>query len=196
MHIGRVGSVAITVSISIERYYCVCHKKTNNCVSYALLPTSIAFSIIFNIPKFFELMPCLEGTKQDNQNKSYEGFSNHLNNTTMDIGEEYLLQSTNESQLCDPNGIQATPLRNDFLYIIFYTVLSKLFLVEIIPWITVISLNYYTWKQVKQFNTARERTLGCSNARGKLNKTSIDIISYTSKLKKSLLQHSMHSTLF
>ena len=87
------------------------------------------------------------------------------------MGEDYQLQSTNESQLCDPNGIQATPLRQNFWYTVIYIVLSKLILVEIIPWITVIALNYCTWKRVKQFNTARERTLGCNNARGKLNKS-------------------------
>ena len=174
MHIGKVGSVAITVSISIERYCCVCRKKTSNFGSYALLPTSIAFSILFNIPKFFELIPCLEERKQDSQNKTYEGISNHENNTPMDledIGENYLLQSTNESQLCDPNGIQATPLRQNFWYTVFYIVLSKLILVEIIPWITVIALNYCTWKRVKQFNTTRERTLGCNNGRGKVHKS-------------------------
>jgi hypothetical protein len=151
-----------------------------------LLPTSIAFSIIFNIPKFFELIPCLEEEKQHNQNKTYQGFSNHVNITPMVLEEyekwmkeQYLLHSTiNESQVCDPNGIQATPLRSNFWYIVLYTVLSKLFFIEIIPWITVIVLNYCTWKRVKQFNTARERTLGCSNARGKLYKSLFDFVSY------------------
>ena len=131
-----------------------------------MLPTSIVFSILYNIPKFFELIPCFDGGKQGSQNKTYGSIYSRGNSSLM--VSSMMEGINNESQLCDPNGIQATPLRRNFWYIIFYTVISKLLLVEIIPWVIVIGLNYCTWKRVKEFNTVRERTLGCNNARGKL----------------------------
>ena len=69
--------------------------------------------------------------------------------------------------VCDPNGIKATPLRKNSWYIIFYTVLSKLLFVELIPWITVIVLNYCTWRRLKKFHAVRERAFG-SNVQRKL----------------------------
>ena len=170
VHIGRVGSVLITVSISIERYCCVCHKQTSNFGSYFLLPISILFSLLYNIPKFFELIPCAE----ENETQIIQGRNEALElskssyNISFDnyekIDNYYSLNHTLES-FCDPKGIQATPLRKNSWYIIFYTVLSKLLFVELIPWVTVIVLNYCTWRQLKEFHAARERAFG-SNVQG------------------------------
>ena len=129
------------------------------------------FSLLYNIPKFFELIPCVEGENefQDVQpnNKTEVALHSSGNNSLLpyqEIDDYYPLNITYES-VCDPNGIQATPLRKNSWYIIFYTVLSKLLLVELVPWITVIVLNYYTWKRLKEFHAVRERTFG-SNIQG------------------------------
>ena len=162
----------ITVSISIERYCSVCHKQTSNFGSYFLLPISILFSLLYNIPKFFELIPCTEENETQLIPGRNEAFisSNNSYNISLDkyenIDNYHSLNHTNES-FCDPNGMQATPLRKNSWYIIFYTVLSKLIFVELIPWITVIVLNYCTWRQLKKFHAARERAFG-SNVHGKV----------------------------
>ena len=172
VHIGRVGSVLITVSISIERYCSVCHKQTSNFGSYFLLPISILFSLLYNIPKFFELIPCAEENETQSNQATNETLQSSKSsyNISLDkyenIDNYYTLNHTIES-FCDPNGIKATPLRKNSWYIIFYTVLSKLLFVELIPWITVIVLNYCTWRQLKEFHAARERTFG-SNVHGKV----------------------------
>ena len=54
-HIGRVGSVALTLSISIERYCSVCHSTCTFRAKSLLIILPVAFAIIYNVPKFFEL---------------------------------------------------------------------------------------------------------------------------------------------
>ena len=53
-HIGRVGSVFVTVSVTIERYFAIVHPlKHFRGKKYLLLIPSLA-TVIYNIPKFFE----------------------------------------------------------------------------------------------------------------------------------------------
>ncbi|GMT15796.1 hypothetical protein PFISCL1PPCAC_7093, partial [Pristionchus fissidentatus] len=59
-HISQTGSVYITVTVSIERYFAVCHPRINKryCspggAAQSILAVT-AFAILFNITKFFEL---------------------------------------------------------------------------------------------------------------------------------------------
>ena len=178
-----MGSVAITVSISIERYCCICHKHSSNFGTYLLLPISILFSLLYNIPKFFELIPCVGEVEPQLLQEINETFDvirdirdfgkdavHNSENGSLSAYQEfddyYSLNTTFET-VCDPNGIKATPLRKNSWYIIFYTVLSKLLFVELIPWITVIVLNYCTWRRLKKFHAVRERAFG-SNVQRKL----------------------------
>ena len=57
-HIGRVGSVAVTVSISVERYLNCCHPNESFKYKSFLLPVPIIFTFLFNIPKFLEISAC------------------------------------------------------------------------------------------------------------------------------------------
>ena len=57
-HIGRVGSVAVTVSISVERYLNCCHPNDKFMFKSLLLPAPIIFAILYNVPKFFEISSC------------------------------------------------------------------------------------------------------------------------------------------
>jgi hypothetical protein len=53
-HIGRVGSVFVTVSVTIERYFAIVHPlKHFRGKRYLLLIPSL-LAILYNIPKFFE----------------------------------------------------------------------------------------------------------------------------------------------
>ena len=57
-YIGRVGSVAVTVSISVERYINCCFSNHDFAFKSLLVPFPIIFSLVYNVPKFFELTPC------------------------------------------------------------------------------------------------------------------------------------------
>ena len=54
-HIGRVGSVFVTVSVTIERYYSVCRPTSEFRFKWLLIPLPIICAFMYNIPKFFEL---------------------------------------------------------------------------------------------------------------------------------------------
>ena len=60
---------------------------------------------------------------------------------------------------CDLDGMRATPLRQNEWYIIFYVVVSKVVLVEVVPWLTVIALNIWTWRKMVLFQRKREAML-------------------------------------
>jgi hypothetical protein len=54
-HIGRVGSVFITVSVTIERYFAIVHPLKHFSGKRFLLVIPILSSVLYNIPKFYEL---------------------------------------------------------------------------------------------------------------------------------------------
>ena len=157
VNIGRVGSVGVTVSITIERYLSICHPNNGYAGKSLLLPLPIAFAILYNIPKFFELLAC-EDEYMKGQNSNETHLANSAENHTVNNVIETHYNSSRVQQ-CTPEGLQATPMRQNPWYIIFYSVLSKLLLVEIIPWITVIVLNYFIWKKIREFHAKRELIL-------------------------------------
>ena len=55
IHIGRVGSVWCILAVTIDRYINVCLRTCQCKAKSLLLPFTVVFSIIYNIPKFFEL---------------------------------------------------------------------------------------------------------------------------------------------
>ena len=61
-HIGRVGSVFITVSVTIERYLAIVHPLQHFRGKKYLLYIPTIMTVIYNIPKFFEFETkvCLE----------------------------------------------------------------------------------------------------------------------------------------
>ncbi|CAB4054859.1 unnamed protein product [Lepeophtheirus salmonis] len=55
VHIWRVGSTAITVSITIERYFAIVRPLKRFTYQRLLLVGSLLFAAIYNIPRFFEV---------------------------------------------------------------------------------------------------------------------------------------------
>ena len=53
-----MGSVFVTTSLSLERYLSVQKPNTNYSFKKFLLPLSIAFALVYNLPKFFEFSSC------------------------------------------------------------------------------------------------------------------------------------------
>ena len=54
-NIARVGSVFVTMSVTIERYFAIVHPLRVFKLKRYLLPTPIVATFLYNIPKFLEL---------------------------------------------------------------------------------------------------------------------------------------------
>ena len=75
-HVGRVGSVFLTVSISIERYLNCKYPNEKSVMKRLLVPIPTIFALLYNIPKFFELTSCIE---QPHISKNLTDKTNTLN---------------------------------------------------------------------------------------------------------------------
>ena len=162
----------------------VCHPtKTFSC-KRLLFPLPIAFALIYNVPKFFEIVKCtklemcftmlrdlssIEEKQAVVKNESELQIitnctlmTNTNNNVTLDRTLGDLVAN------CDIYGNRVTSLRNNRWYIILYVFLSELILVEVVPWVTVIILNVSIWKGIRSFRKRRQ-SLGnkLNNAKGK-----------------------------
>ena len=179
-YVGRVGSSVVTVSLSIERYLAV-RQCTSEISNKLIFWVPIIFSVFYNIPKFFELSTCtapvrsiLQGFSNDTKlNFTYE----IKNNMSIPVELEddstglFYADSTHErngsaannsldsetmiTQNCDMDGMRATILRQNRFYVIFYVVISKVVLVEVIPWLAVITMNILTWRKMSLFQKRR-----------------------------------------
>ena len=188
IHVGRVGSTAVTVSLSIERYLAI-SQRDSDISSKFLFWTPIISSVLYNIPKFFELETCevswqsiiqyyLNATKLNSTDvpKNYNSYNEMLQDNSIEILHPNLTHeikdilrndyADNETQIishCDNDGMRTTSLRQNRFYIMFYVVISKVVLVEIIPWIIVITLNLLTWRKMKVFQKNRKAMLNRRN---------------------------------
>ena len=54
-HIGRVGSVLMTLSVTLERFFAVVYPLKRLRLKVVLISASVVGSILYNIPRFFEL---------------------------------------------------------------------------------------------------------------------------------------------
>ena len=153
------------MSITIERYLSICHTNNNYRHKSMLLIIPSLFAVLYNVPKFFELLACEEMSNEAQY---------HITNLTSYINESIEINAGQKVKgnltvmtECTPEGLQATPMRQNKWYIIFYSVLSKLLLVELIPWITVIVLNFIIWKNIREFQAKRENLMKNSSNQGK-----------------------------
>ena len=111
LHIGQLGSIAVTVSIATERYITVCYPTSHFSRKYLLILLPIIISLIYNIPKFFEIVKCSDKEMYATMLKSY--YENEVNNTVLTKkGEDTLtIQAANEMN-------QSYPITNQ-TYVIF-----------------------------------------------------------------------------
>ena len=54
LHMFRVGSVLATLSVSVERFIAIIYPLRTIKRTFFLITTSLTFTIIYNIPRFFE----------------------------------------------------------------------------------------------------------------------------------------------
>ena len=147
-HIGRVGSVFCTVAVTVERYLSVCHPNMECRGKCLLVPVPIILSIIYNIPKFFELEATPRFDEKGNKNI-------HQSNETF-YDDQYQI---NVTQVVEDIGYRGTALRLNHWYVVLYVFWSKFLLVEIFPWVIVIALNVCIWRKIKEFKRIRRETL-------------------------------------
>ena len=167
--------------------------------SKVLFWAPIIVSTVYNVPKFFELTTCeapwlsiieqhLNTTNLNFTPSKKNAYSNHeaihdnsfellhLNLTEKIKAIEGVGSADNETTIvsqCDIDGMRATPMRQNKLYIIFYVVISKVVLVEILPWLTVITLNILTWKKMNLFQERRRAMLNRRHAGNRLDISSL-----------------------
>ena len=53
--IARTGSVYLTMAVTLERYFAIVKPLATFGIKRWLIPISMAFATIYNIPRFFEL---------------------------------------------------------------------------------------------------------------------------------------------
>jgi len=177
-HIGRVGSVVLTLSISIERYCSVCHSTCHFKAKSLLLPIPIVFAIIYNVPKFFELKSetIYEFPPNNNTslimpiNSSDLGITSLSNYTTPDVSINQLNGSYQDTDISPYNYTMSEPessviivgtdLRRNPWYILIYLFWSKFLLVEIVPYFLMVVMNVLIWRKIQEFARVRRTALG------------------------------------
>ena len=189
-----MGSTAVTVSLSIERYLAI-GQHTSNTLNKLLFWAPIIFPVVYSVPKFFELDSCEALDQSITQHHlsttgtdfTYDLQNDYHNNATQKddsinlvhlnlthgihgvMGKDMQGNDTTKLHHCGSGGMEPTSLRKNKVYIIFYVVISKVVLIEIIPWLTVITLNLLTWKKMKLFQNRREALLNGRNPGTKWN---------------------------
>ena len=134
VQIALTGSVYTTLAISLERYLVVC--RPFYAISHKPLTTRayvffiISFSILFNLPKFFELTTCIE----TNGTYLLKNDANESRST------KKVLESMGDSD-CTKEGYKATNLRLNTLYYSIYLFWMNLMFMGIIPYATLLIFN-------------------------------------------------------
>lgn len=106
-HIGRVGSVFVTVSVSVERYLSVRYPNNTFLIKKCLLPLPIALAVLYNLPKFFEFVTCRDTSIQTLQ------VNTSIHNVTDKITHIHTQTSVNGNNLTHPDWENATLSFND-----------------------------------------------------------------------------------
>ena len=154
--IALTGSIYSTMAISIERYLVVCHPfytLSNRWSSKRYILPIIAFSVLYNIPRFYELE--VQQAAQGNV-RTTTGATPIQSDKTADDKPMY--------------SVEHTDLRVDYYYNSIYRGWINLFATAIIPFLVLITLNTLIFKKLKDILSARSResVVGTFGAPGSL----------------------------
>ena len=79
-HIGRVGSVFMTLSVTLERFFAILYPLKRMYLKTTLLIFSVVFSVVYNIPRFLEFETVVgNSTNEDNSTIANETVSMKIN---------------------------------------------------------------------------------------------------------------------
>ena len=141
--IALTGSIYSTMAISIERFLVVCHPfytLSNRWSSKRYILPIVAFSVLYNIPRFFELnvQPMAQGIVRTTTGRT----------------------PVEREEVPDPKimySIEHTALRVDYFYNSIYRGWMNLILTAIIPFLLLIILNSLIFKKLKDILSTRSR---------------------------------------
>eukprot|EP00090_Calanus_glacialis_P041104 TRINITY_DN7219_c0_g1_i6.p1 TRINITY_DN7219_c0_g1~~TRINITY_DN7219_c0_g1_i6.p1 ORF type:complete len:353 (-),score=61.97 TRINITY_DN7219_c0_g1_i6:158-1171(-) len=144
--VGLTGSIYLTVAISIERYTTVVHPffKLSHAWSSCIyiLPVA-AFSILYNIPKFFEL------TTEVRTFTRYNNLTNISNLTEADD----MQNNVSEVEMI---AVVATSLRQNTIYVQVYLIYMNLVFNGLIPLVSLAILNTLVYLRLREFSLCVE----------------------------------------
>ena len=132
-HIGRVGSVFITMSVTIERYFAIVHPLKHFSSKRLLLITPMILSVLYNIPKFFEFQ------------------WSEVRNLKAQFHAKYITNFNYK------NGLVETTLRTNKVYTVYYIFWSKFLVVELGPYMTILILNIRIIQKIYKSNQFRQK---------------------------------------
>ena len=132
-HIGRVGSVFITMSVTIERYFAIVHPLKHFSSKRLLLITPMILSVLYNIPKFFEFQ------------------WSEVRNLKAQFHAKYITNFDYK------NGLVETTLRTNKVYTVYYIFWSKFLVVELGPYMTILILNIRIIQKIYKSNQFRQK---------------------------------------
>jgi len=161
-HIGMVGSIFSTLALSVERYLAVVHPFTvyrQKFSSRHFVVPVVVYSIVFNLPKFFELKTsCSSSSPFSTSNSSQPGWSS----------------CPEEDQKIH---LEAREIRTNSWYLNIYMLwLSTIFNI-ILPIIALVLLNTFITRTIEQhlenLDQIRMRPTHDSSVRGSMARTNI-----------------------
>ena len=103
MHIGRVGSVFATLTVTVERFVAVMYPLRRLKNTKLLLSFSIVGSVVYNIPRFFEYETMRIHTNGTDAFIPSNITMNNENFTEVSIGDIILIMSLNQNHYKYPS---------------------------------------------------------------------------------------------
>ena len=176
IQVALTGSIYCTGAISVERYLAVCRPfytaTENNWSAKRYIIPILIFSLIYNVPRFFEMRTQIieaPNTRQLNittinfnekkeistVKKLFPGM-NTTRNKDLDEASENLGTTsdallTTDTSLIEANiiyNLELTKLRNNRYYYSIYTIGLNLVLMGICPFVLIITLNVLMYRQL------------------------------------------------
>ena len=83
--------------------------------------------------------------------------NNLLKEMDKTVPKRSLIKDVEESVDCEDKHFGVTQLRKNRWYIILYVFGCEVFLVEVLPWVTIVVLTILTWRGIKKFQDNRKR---------------------------------------
>ena len=108
LHVWRVGSTFLTLSITLERYCAICHPLSRVVNQTYLLASSLILALVYNIPKYFEMeliylpdgdIGTIDSEMRKNRYKRCSEVLNELGTRSLNYGVQSTSGTTTERSL-------------------------------------------------------------------------------------------------
>jgi len=154
--ISITGSIYMTLAIGLERYLTVVHpffKISHNWSSRFYILPILAFSVLYNIPKFLEVeifeknVFLASNISLEIEGESLSSSNNSINQSNTD---EMLDTPTSYNQSEQVLSLEPTSLRKHPLYIQGYIVYANMIVHGLIPLLLLVFLNTASYRQIRR----------------------------------------------